>query len=110
MVGVRVSMLAFKPYQDGFFVVLGPVEQVIQEGVEAYYLPEKADRGRLWSYFPAPEVHKFELREHVDHTNTCVFYLCDTSSNSIDEEDGFEAEEWFENKRPRTLLSDMQID
>ena len=103
MVRVSFSMLAFEPYQDGLFVVY------VLFG-EAYKKPEKAEKGKLRSCFPAPQVHKFELREHVDHTNTCVFYLCTTSSNSIDEEDGFEAEEWFENKRPRTLLSDMQID
>ena len=81
-------MVALEPLQDGFFVFLEPLGEVTGDGVETHTLSTKAGNVKVGSSVRAPSVHWMKLREDVDHCKTCIVFLCDTSSNSSDEEDG----------------------
>ena len=94
--GVSVTMVRFKPGQDGYFLFLGPVGPVTGNGVETHRL--NASPSVIPKYYPAlPDtaVHWVQLGEEVEDCKTKLVLLTETSSDGSYEED--------ENPKPRKI-------
>ena len=59
---VTITMVAFEPGQDGFFVFLSPEGQVTGDGVESLCVSTVAGECKSWSLLPALAVRSDKIR------------------------------------------------
>ena len=85
---VTITMVAFEPGQDGFFVFLGPEGRVTGDGVESLYVPTVAGAWQSWFMLPALSIRSIKKQgEEVNHCKKSVVFVHNERPNSSDESD-----------------------